>query len=619
MCKPKTPKVEKVPVFQSAVMPDDPVLDPWPAAPDALGDDIQQRHGGDARFVGRHGRRSLMEKTKREKLEGVVGGLKADRQPFEPDWEEIGRLSLPRVVDVGGNNQQQRKKRAANQKLADTGGLLAGRKLVNGMATGMSSSSRPWFKLAPRDRDMMEYAPVKEWLYAVETVIYQYFAATNFYDATKVQYGDLGHMGVGCTLGLEHSEYLGVYHTLPVGSYWLGLDDGLRVDTLVRATMPTVKQLVESVRDKDKLSDQVNRAYDKCEYGMRVPCMHVIEKNRDAYGDPLSPNGKPWRSIKWEIGQNDKNILLSESGFDSQPFTAPRWEVYGDATYCDSAPGFQALADLRELQLAAKRGGRAMDGIVKPPMGAPASLSRTGLSLDPGHVTYLEMMGADSRPGPLFTVPYQSIDAIQGKIDWLTRRVDQIFYADLFMAISDMEGVQPRNEQELLYRQEEKLTQLGPVVDRVNIEKLEYDIDRAYTICKNLGLLPPPPPELEGEPLTVDFISILAQAQKAAANTAIERAARFVGFIGGMFPEAVIKFDAEQAIDEFAQNSGTSPKIIRSDEIVARMREEQAAQKQQAQLAAMAGPAKDAAGAAELLSRTEVSPGENALQRMLGQ
>lgn len=558
-----------------------------------------------------------MEKTKREKLEGVVQCLKADRRPFEPDWEEIGRLSLPRVVDV--SNADRRNKRAANQKLADTGGLLAGRKLTNGMATGMSSSSSDWFKLAPSDRDMLEYAPVKEWLHACQQVIYQFFAATNFYDATKVQYGDLGHMGVGAMLTLEHSDYMAVHHALPIGSYWLGMDDGLRVDTLARATMPTVKQVVESVRDNSKLSSQVVRAYDKAEYSTRVPCMHLIQRNRDAYGDPLSPNGKPWRSTKWEIGQNDKNILLSESGYDSQPFTAPRWETYGDAIYCDSAPGFQALADLRELQLAAKRGGRAMDGIVKPPMGAPASLSRTGLSLDPGTVTYLEMMAADSRPQPLFTVPYQSIDAIQNKIDWLTRRLDQIFFADLFMAISDMEGVQPRNEQELLYRQEEKLTQLGPVVDRVNIEKLEYDIDRAFTICKNLGLLPPPPPEMEGVALTVDFISILAQAQKAAANTAIERAARFVGFVAGMFPDAAIKFDAEQAIDEFAQNSGTSPKIIRSDEIVAKMREDMAAEKQQAQLAAMAGPMKDAAGAAELLSRTEVSPGENALQRMMGQ
>ena len=560
-----------------------------------------------------------MEKTTREKLEGVADGLKAERRPYEADWEEISRLASPRNISITKGSTSSNR-RASNRTLHDSGGLLSGRTTINGMATGMSPSARPWFKLALRDRDLMEFGPVKEWLADAEGAVMALFSATNYYDTAKLQYGDLVHQGVGATLALEHSEYMAVWHPLTIGSYWLGLDSGLRVSTLVRRYNPTVKQLVEETRDNSKLSRQVKDAYDKCEYGMRVPCMQVIEKNEDAYGNPLSPGvKKPWRSVKWEVGQNNKNILLAEKGFDSQPFTAPRWEIYGDSAYCDSSPGFQGLGELRELQLAAKRGGRAMDGIVKPPMGAPASLSRSGMSLDPGTITYLEAMAAEARPQPLFTVPYQSIEQIMAKSDWLKKRLDEIFYADLFMAISDMDGVQPRNEQELMFRQEEKLTQLGPVVDRVNIEKLEYDIDRAFTICKNLGMIPPAPPEMDGMPLTVDFISILAQAQKAAANTAIERAARFVGFIAAQFPEAAMKFDAEQAIDEFAMNSGTPPRIIRTDEVVTKMREEVAAREQQERMAQMAQPAKDAAAAAELLSRTQVDPsGRSMLQNMIG-
>lgn len=561
----------------------------------------------------------MVEKTTREKLEGEADGLKAERRPYEADWEEIARLATSRSLSI--TKAQSSNRRASNRTLHDSGGLLSGRTTINGMATGMSPSARPWFKLALRDRDMMEFGPVKEWLNYVEQAITGLFQATNYYDTAKLQYGDLVQQGVGATLALEHPDYMAVWQMAPLGSYWLGLDSGLRVSTFVQRLNPTVKQLVEETRDNNRLSQQVKDAYDRCNYGVRVPCMRVIQRNEDAYGEPLSPNvKKPWRSVKWEVGQTNNNILLAEKGFDSQPFTAPRWEIYGDSAYCDSSPGFQALGELRELQLAAKRGGRAMDGIVKPPMGAPASLSRTGMSLDPGTITYMEAMAADARPQPLFTVPYQSIEQIMGKQDWLKQRLDQIYYADLFMAISDMEGVQPRNEQELLYRQEEKLTQLGPVVDRVNIEKLEYDIDRAFTICKNLGMIPPAPPEMDGMPLTVDFISILAQAQRAAANTAIERAARFVGFMASIFPESAIKFDADQAIDEFAMNSGTSPKIIRTDEIVAQMREEIAQRDQQQRMAAMTGPAKEGAEAAKLLSETQVTPdGRTALQNMLGQ
>jgi hypothetical protein len=559
-----------------------------------------------------------VEKTTREKLECTVDALKAERRPFEPDWEEIARLASPRQINI--TSRSSNTKRASNRVLNDSGGILASRTTVNGMATGLTSSSSPWFKLAVRDRDMMEFGPVKEWLHIVEQVIYGFFSSTNYYDTTKMQYGDLVQQGVGATLMTEHRKYMGVNRPLVLGTYWLGLDDGLRVTTLAVRSNPTVKQLVEEVRDKTKISDAAMRAYDKGDYAVRVPVMQVVEPNEDAYGEMLSRNiaGKPWRSIKWEIGQNDKHILLSEKGFDSQPFTAPRWENYGDSAYCDSSPGFQALGELREVQLAAKRGGRAMDGIVKPPMAVPANLARTGISLDPGTFTYMEAMGTDQRPQPMVTINHQAIQAIYEKQDWLKQRLDQIYYSDLFMAISQMEGVQPRNEQELMFRQEEKLTQLGPVVDRVNIEKLEYDIDRAFTICKNLGLIPPAPPEMDGQPLTVDFISILARAQKAAENTIIERTARFVGFLASVFPESAVKFDADQAIDEFAQNSGTSPKIIRTDDVVAKMRAEIAQREQAERAAAMAAPAADAANAAKVLSETEVTPGRNALQNIMG-
>lgn len=560
----------------------------------------------------------MTAKTIREKMELRLAGMKGERGPYEPDWDEIARLAMPSRRDILAGGKKS--KRRANTATQDTAGRLAGRKLINGMSTGLSSSSRPWFILATPDRDMMEYQPVKEWLHKVQTSIYGLFAETNYYDATKLSYAELGHMGVAATVAVEHHEYGVVWHALTAGEYWIELDDGLRVSGLARRYYPTVDQLVSSVNgDWNKLSRAVKQAYEKNNHMVRVPCIHFIEANNDRFGDSLGVTNKPWRSVKWEEGQDDKNVLLSVGGYDSKPFTAPRWETISDQVYCDSSPAFDALPDLRELQLAARRNSRAMDMLVKPPMRAASGLAQTGLNLDPGSITYMDAMTGQSDPvSPIIRPDYNALNAIQVRQDWLTDRVNQLFYADLFMAISDMEGVQPRNEQELLYRNEEKLTQLGPVVDRVNIEKLEVDIDRAYTILENQGRLPPPPPELEGKALTVDFVSILAQAQKAANNTSIERAARFVGFVGGMFPDAVIKFDAEQAIDEFANNSGTSPKIIRSDEMVAQMREQMQQQKAAEQAAAMAPTIKAGAETAELLSRTQVDPGGNSmLNRML--
>lgn len=561
--------------------------------------------------------------TTREYLEQQIVGMKDDRAPFEGDWAEIGRLCLPNKVDIIDplTASRTRNKRRANTTSHDTGGRIAARRLTNGMATGMTSASRPWYGLTAHDPDLAEFQPVKEWLAATTAIINMIFARTNYYDATKMQYADLGTMGIGSVLGLEHPDYMAVWHHMPVGSYFISLNEGLRANRLVRYTLPTVEQVVISVGgDWNRVTSQVKNAYDKSNYMTIVPCVSVIERNHDAKGQRLSPGIlKPWRSIKWEVGQSDKKILLSEKGFDNQPFTAPRWETVGDQVYCDTSPGFDALPDMRELQLSARNKGRASANLVKPALAAPAGLARSYLTLDPGTINYIDGMSGDVIK-PLLQTDPRTLEFIGKDIETQTRRVNELFYADLFMAITQMEGVQPRNMEELSYRNEEKLTQLGPVVDRVNIEKLEGDIERAYTIAKNLGLLPPIPPDLERQPLQIEFISILSLAQKAGQNTAIERAARFVGFVAALFPDAKLKFDAEQAIDEYAAGLGTSPKIIRSDEMVAELKKQMAQQQATDRMAALAQPTKDASQAAQILSETRVDPdGPSALQRILGQ
>jgi hypothetical protein len=550
--------------------------------------------------------------SRRELLEKRFASVKAMRDPYDPDYAEIERLCLPGRSQLMSGTALKRRANTAKQ---DTAGIIAGRTLVHGMATGMSSAARPWFKLTTGDPDLDDFAPVKEWLYDTEQKIYAHFASTNYYDAAKIAYSELGHMGFAVTLAVEHREYGAVYHAFDHGEVWIAEDDGLRVSTLFYKTSFTVDQMVRKF-PWDKLTQQVRDAYDRGDIGLLCPVMCCIEKNDDRDADRLDTSNKPWRSTWWEVNNTDKKTLLKEGGFDSKPFTAPRWETTGSEVYSSSSPGFNALPDLRELEFAARKKGRAMDMMVRPPVFLPGSLQQQALSLDPGSMNFInDMQGKIDmlKPDPNVGV------WINQDIDRITRRVNQLFYADLWMAITDMEGIQPRNQEELMYRNEEKLTQLGPVVDRVNIEKLEVDIDRAFSILDNYRLLKPAPKELQGRPLRVNFVSILAQAQKATSNSAIERAAQFVGYLTGVFPDAPLKFDAEQAIDEFARNSHTSPKIIRSDELVAELKEQMMQEQAAKRAMEMAPAAAQGAQAAELLSRTQVGSGGSMLDQMMGQ
>jgi len=559
-------------------------------------------------------------KTIREKCETRLASMQAVRQPFEQDWQEIFQHTLPArgLVQMSNRNANNvNTQRRANTASHDSKGARAARVLTNGMQSGLNSQAVPWFKLGVAgDPDMLEFEPVKVWMAEVERLIYKLFATTNFYDASKTGYAELGTIGAEACIMLEHSEYRAVCHALTAGEYWIATDEGLRTDTLYRRSLLTTMQMVRSY-DYAKLSLTCRTAYENGNYQTLFPVIHAIERRRERDPDKTDARNKPYASIVWEEGQTDKNILLRESGYDTKPFWAPRWETTSNEVYSASSPGFYALPDLREMQLAARRRGRAMDLLVKPPMKAPIGMQGSKLRLDPGSITFGTAMDMD-KVGPMFELGYQSLGAIRDEREAIRRDVDECFHVDLFMAISQMEGVQPRNDLELTLRDAEKFTQLGPVVDRVNIEKLEVAIDRAFSILQSLGQIPPAPPELQGQPLQIDFISMLAQAQRASQNTAIERAARFVGFVAGIFPDAAIKFDAEQAIDEFATGTGTPPKIIRSDEVVAQMKEQMQQQAQAAQAAQMAPAARDGAQAAELLSRTDVGNGTSMLQQLAG-
>jgi len=559
------------------------------------------------------------DKTIREKCEQRLTSMQAVRQPYEGDWQEIFQLTLPARGMVQMSQQRangQNSPRRANMATRDSRGGRAARTLTNGMQAGLNSQALPWFKLTTGDRELMEYEPVKIWLAEVERMIYDLFAGTNFYDASKTGYAELGTIGIEACVMLEHPDYRAVCHSLTAGEYWIATDHGLRVDTLYRRSYLTTMQMMQSY-GRDKVSKHVVDAYDKGNYQTMFPVIHAIEPRRERDPDKIDTGNKPWASVSWEEGCTEKEKLLRVSGYDSKPFWAPRWETTSNEVYSSSSPGFYALPDLREMQLTARNRGRSRDLMVKPPMKAPIGMSGNKLRLDPGSVTFGTAMDMD-KVAPMFELGYQTLGAIRDEHEAVRRDVDECFFVDMFMAISQMEGVQPRNDLELSLRENEKYTQLGPVVDRVNVEKLEVAIDRAFSILTSLNQVPPAPKELQGRPLTIDFVSMLAQAQKAAQNTAIERAARFVGFVAGMFPDAGIKFDAEQAIDEFATGTGTPPRIIRSDQVVEEMRQQMQQQQQAAQMAQMAPAVQQGAQAAELLSRTNVGGDTSLLQQMMG-
>ena len=195
-------------------------------------------------------------------------------------------------------------------------------------------------------------------------------------------------------------------------------------------------------------------------------------------------------------------------------------------------------------------------------------------------------------------------------MDAVERRIENAFFNDLFLAISNMEGIQPRNQLDLSQRNEERLIQLGPVLERIHNDFLERMVDRLFNQAVKADILPPPPAVLEGTPLNIRFISTLAMAQRSVVTTDLERMTNFTRNLFALgVQDAWDKVDTDQVQDDYSRAIGVPPATINSDEEVAAVREQRAEQQQQAEALAMA---EQAAGTAKNLGAASTEEG-NAL------
>jgi hypothetical protein len=550
-----------------------------------------------------------MADTLRDQLERRLTGMKTIRSDYEAEWQDISRFAQParsRFLSTQKDSGNQRRMR--NNRLLDPHGIEAFRTLTNGMTSGLSSASRPWFTLKLGDEETNEMTEVREWLSEVERRMYAFLAKTNFYGAAKAGYSENGLFGTEACVMVDDRELGMVCHSLTAGEYWIAVNDRLQPDALYRNCPMTVRQAVQSFGDK--CSQAIRNAYDRGDYQQQANILHAIEPDSDY--NPGQFGAKPWRSVYWDADSRQENDgILRVSGFNEKPFWAARWDVVGGDTYGVS-PGMESLGALRELQMQAKRRNEAIDGMVKPERIAPASLRLTG---EPGRIVTASGVDKDQVFVP-YPTPYQAVAAIGEEMDKCRGQIDGLSFADLFNAITNMRGVQPRNVEEIASRNEEKLTQLGPVIERVSNEKLEVAIDRVFGIMLRGGMLPPIPEALEDQELDVEFVSVLQQMQRMVGVGQIERTASFVGNLAGVFPDAVDKLNVDEMIDEYGSRAGAPSRMIRSTKDVEALRAQRAQQQQMAQMAATMPAIQQGADAARLLSETDVG-GESLLDRVM--
>jgi len=544
----------------------------------------------------------MAELAPRERLYTRWSALKSERASWWGHYQELSDFILPRSGRFFLQDRNRGNKRHNN--IYDNTGTKALRVLAAGMMAGMTSPARPWFRLATPDADLNNSPAVKLWLSQVTRLTLDIFAKSNTYRALHSMYEELGTFGTASSIIMPDFKNVIHHYPLTTGEYCIAQDWRGNVVTLYREFQKTVGEMVTEF-GRDKCSTSVQNLWDRGSLDQWITIIHAIEPRTDRDASKRDSLNMPWKSVYFELNNADKGRFLSESGFKNLPAIAARWATSGGDVYGNS-PGMDALGDIKQLQHEQMRKAQGIDYMTKPPIQVPASMKGRDVDTLPGGISYVDQAGPAGGIRTAFDVRID-LSHLLGDIQDVRERIRGAFSADLFLMLANSTN-SAMTATEVAERHEEKMLMLGPVVERLHSEMLDPLIEATFEHALAAGIVPPPPPELQGMDLNVTYVSMLAQAQRAIATNGVDRFVGNLGQIASFKPDILDKFDSDIWADKYSDMLGVDPEFIVPSDKVALIRNQRA--KQQAQ-AAQVAQAEQAASAAQKLG-TVATPNGNA-------
>ena len=532
--------------------------------------------------------------------QGRLLGLRVNRYSWWTHWRELADYFLPRRYKWIVTPNQMARGSPINQHILDSTGVICARNLASGLVSGKSSPTRPWFKLRVGTVDSTTTSPVSLWLAECERILYLIFSESNFYNSIAQFYFDLVIFGTATMLIYEDFENVINCINPCAGEYYLDIDGKYRPTIFYREFTLTVDACVKEF-GYENCSESVRSLYDDpggANLTRELIIAHSIEPNDDGRASLFGFADKfAYRELYWEWGGSaspqgsnyQPTGFLRRKGYYSQVAVAARWDLVSNDPYGRS-PGMDALPDQKQVQLETRRKAQAIDKMVNPPLVADVQLKNQPASLLPGGMTYIQGFAQSGKPAisSIYDTHQFPVGDISEDIKEAQGRLTKIFFNDVLMTASQYETRSNVTAVEWNMRKSESLVALGPALDRIDYEGLGPTIDRVFDIAARAGILPPAPPEIQGQMINIAYVSMLKQAQDATAASGIEATLKLAGELEGLKPGSMMNIDIDYAIDKFSALQNNDPKMIRSPEVLAQMRADEAQQAQAAQQAAMA-------------------------------
>lgn len=534
--------------------------------------------------------------------------LKGDRGTTEVHWQQVADYMLPDRNDYIVERTPGVKRM---QRIFDSTPLLALEQAASGIHSLLTSPSLQWFALRCEDDRLNANQRVRAWLDDTSRRMYTIFSGPkhNFASQSHELYLDLMSIGTGVMAELESERSGLLFSTRHLKECVIEENEEDRIDGLTRSWEYTAKQAVEAWGNA--AGESAVKAYqDRPDRKFRF--MHSVRPRRRRDAQRRDALHKPFESIYVAVA--DKTIIRA-GGFDEFPYHVPRFskltgEIYG------RGPGMTALPDVKMLNEMMKTVLKAAQKIVDPPLNVPDDGFITPIKTVPGAFNYYRA-GSKDRIEPIKTEGNVQLGIEM--VNALRQVIMQIFFGDLLRMPTD-----PRDPASAgkgvtatftLQQRDEMMRIMSPVLARLQSEFLAPLIDRTFSIMwrrsvkRQFGpgsMLLPPPPELSGIPLRVDYVSPLAVAQRSSELDVMGRLLDLATRIGQVDQTVGQVIDGEAMLRKAANDMNAPAASLKTPEAVAAARQQAADAQAQlnahGSIAALAGAAKDGSAAVKNLA-----------------
>lgn len=448
-----------------------------------------------------------------------------------------------------------------NTRIFDSTAITANERFAAAMEQMLTPRTQKWHGLASQDAGLEDNEEVQAYLDEVTKILFaaRYSPQANFASQADECYMSLGAFGNNALFIDEVPGKHLRYRSVPLNEIVWAMNHSGIVDTVYRKFKFTAKQAREAWGNK--CPESVVKAYDKNPF-TELEFMHCVRPNQDRKGGALGYRGMTFES--WYVSVQDRAVI-DRSGYHTFPYAIGRYRMAPREHYGRS-PAIVALPAIRTLNEQKKTSLRAGQKAVDPPILLAEEGVLTPFNQRAGAANY-GMLSADGVPlaQPLQIKP--DFQIAESLMQMEAASINDAFLTSLFQILVQNPQM---TATEALIRAQEKGAMIAPAMGRQQSEFLGPLIVREIDILSRAGVLPPPPQALTdtGRGIKIEYTSPLTRAMRAEEGTAIMNTVQGISVIAQIDPSVRSVIDWHGAARDLAMINGAPAKLIRSEQEV---------------------------------------------------